>query len=106
MKKALVFKFSLLFVAALCLPQSYAQHSLQWGLPEGAKLRIGQGRIHEIAYTPDGTGLALASGIGVWLYDTATHKETDLFVGNTDVDSIAISPDGSTIAGASWNDDI
>ena len=69
-------------------------------------MRIGQGRIHEIVYTPDGTGLAVASGIGVWLYDTATHKEADLLAGNTDVDSIAFSPDGSTIAGASWDDDI
>ena len=103
MKKALVFKFSLLFLAAACLSQSYAQVSLQWGLPEGAKLRIGQGRIHEIAYTPDGTGLAVASGIGIWLYDTETHKEADLLAGNTSIDSIAFSPDGTTIAGGTWD---
>ena len=64
MKRSMVFTFSLLFVATLCLPHSYAQDSPQWGLPEGAKLRIGQVRIHEIVYTPDGTGLAVASGIG------------------------------------------
>ena len=46
MKKALIFIFSMLFVSTLCLPQSYAQDSRQWGLPEGAKLRMGQGGIH------------------------------------------------------------
>ena len=66
MKKALVLKFSLLFVAALCTPHSYAQDSPQWGLPEGAKVRIGQGRVHGIEYTPDGTGLAGARSRQDW----------------------------------------
>ena len=39
MKKAIVFKLSLLLVSALCLSHSFAQDSPQWGLPEDAKAR-------------------------------------------------------------------
>ena len=99
MKIALIFKISLLFVSALCLPRSYAQDSPQWGLPDGAKVRLGKGRISEIQYSPDGTQLAVASSIGIWLYDTATHQETALLVGHTGwIWSVAFSPDGRTLA--------
>ena len=54
MKKAIIFKFYLLFVAALCIPCSYAQDSLQWHLPETAKARLGKGSIREIRFSPDG----------------------------------------------------
>ena len=37
----------------------------QLSLPEGAKARLGKGRISEIAYSPDGTQLAVASSIGI-----------------------------------------
>ena len=99
MKKALFFKLSLLFVSALCLPHSFAQDSPQWSLPEGAKARLGKGRISEIQYSPDGTRVAVASSIGIWLYDTATHQEVALLTGHTSgVASVAFSPDGRTIA--------
>ena len=43
MKKELFFKFSLLFVFALLLQDSFAQDSPQWRLPEGVKARLGRG---------------------------------------------------------------
>ncbi len=102
MKKAIVLKSSLLFLSALCLPFSIAQDSPQWGLPEGAKTRLGKGSIREIQYSPDGTRLAVASSIGIWLYDTATHQEIALLTRHTDwVRSVAFSPDGNTIASGS-----
>ncbi len=48
MKKAMAFKISLSFVSALCLPHSFAQDSPQWGLPEGAKARLGKGRNSDV----------------------------------------------------------
>ena len=98
------FKLSLLFffVSALCVPHSDAQDSPQWGLPKGAKTRLGKGIIREIQYSPDGTRLAVASSIGIWLYDTATHQEIALLTGHThEVRSVAFSPDGNTIASGS-----
>ena len=78
---------------------TFAQDSPQWHLPEGAKARLGKGSISEIAYSPDGTRLAVASSIGIWIYDTQTGEELDLFVGYTyPVNSVAFSPDDSTLA--------
>ena len=46
---------------------TFAQDYTQWHLPEGAKVRLGKGEINEIAYSPDGTRLAVASSIGIWV---------------------------------------
>ena len=79
-----------------------AQDSPQWHLPEGAKARLGKGRISEIAYSPDSTRLAVASGIGIWIYDAETGEELDLLSGHTSsVYSVSFSPDGNTLASGS-----
>ena len=103
MRNAIFYKLSLfLFVSALCLPHSYAQDSQQWGLPEWAKARLGKGGINDIQYSPDATRLAVASSIGIWLYDTTTHQEVALLAGHTgSVRSVAYSPDGRVIASGS-----
>ena len=80
-------------------PNTFAQVSPQWHLPEGAKARFGKGTINEIAYSPDGTQLAVASGIGIWIYDAQTGEELDLLSGHTDeVMSVSFSPNGNTLA--------
>ena len=100
MKKGLFFEFILLFVLALFLQDSSAQDSPQWRLPENVKARIGKGRISEFQYSPDGTRLAVASSVGIWIYDTATLQEVELFTEHTSwVVCIAFSPDGQTLAG-------
>lgn len=103
MKKAAVFNFGLLLVGVICLPHSIAQDFALWGLPEGAKTRLGKGKISEIKYSPDGTRLGVGSSIGVWLYDTATHQEVTLRAAQTDVVSFAFSPDGHMIASGGWD---
>ena len=71
------------------------QESPQWGLPKGAKARLGKGSINKIQYSPDGARLAVAGSIGIWLYDTVTHQEVALLTGHTgEVLSVAFSPDG------------
>ena len=59
-----------------------AEDLLQSHLPEGAKVRIGKGRIFDVAYSPDGKRLAVAGSIGVWLYDAETGAELDLLTGH------------------------
>ena len=95
-------KIILMLVALLPISSLYtfAQDSSQWDLPEGARQRLGKGWIREIQYSPpDGTRLAVAGSIGIWIYDTATNQEVDLLTGHTKtVNAIAYSSDGSTIA--------
>ena len=75
-------------------------------LPDGATQRIGKGAIWEIAYSPDGKYLAVASSIGTWLYDSRTGAEVHLLTGHTyAATSMAFSPDGQTLAtGGDWPD--
>jgi len=68
-------------------------------LPEGAIARLGKGWVRDVAYSPKGDIIAVATSIGVWLYDAQTHKEIALLTGHSaDVTSVAFSPDGQTIA--------
>ena len=74
-------------------------------LPDGAIMRIGQGRGVDFAFSPDGNKIAIAcSIIGIWIHDVNTGKEIGLLTGHTDaVTSVAYSPDGSTIASGSYD---
>ena len=102
--------FCFFVLAALNVP---AQEVAKTNLPEGAKLRIGKGTLGEIAYFPDGTRFAVATSIGVWVYDSITGKELYPLTDHTyGVDLIRFSPDGNFIATASpdgsihlWNAD-
>lgn len=61
MKTTLTF---LIFLTLFSL-NTFAQDSPQWGLPDDAKARLEKGSISgNIAYSPDGTRLAVATGIG------------------------------------------
>ncbi len=74
----------------------------KWGLPKGAKARLGKGIVRDIAYSPDGNRLAVAGGTGIWLYDAHTGKELTLLTGHTgSVLTVAFSPNGNTIASGS-----
>ena len=71
-------------------------------LPEGAKARIGKGNVYGLAYSPDNTLLAVASTIGIWIYDPRTGEDLKLLTEHTDyVFSVAFSPDGQTLASGS-----
>ena len=101
--------FSLMFLSVsmfLCSPHASAEYEphTQWGLPEGAKARLGKGYLGEIAYSPDGTRLAVASSIGIWLYDAQTGQEVALLTRHTKgVSSVAFSPEGWTLASGSYD---
>ncbi len=99
MKRTLYSFLATLFVALTFTTINYAQGVTQWHLPEGAKMQLGKGGANEIAYSPDGTKLAVSTDIGIWLYDAQTGEELNLIAGNKyQVDEIAFSPDGRTLA--------
>ncbi len=78
---------------------AFAQIHNQLGLPEGAKARLGKGGIKHIKYSPDGKYFAVATSIGIWLYDVNTLQAVDLLTGHdAPVTSIAFSIDGQTLA--------
>ncbi len=109
MKTTLVWTM-ILFTLSLSigLPHTAAVNTSKWGLPEGAKARFGKGWISgNVTYSPDGTLLAVAGSIGIWLYDAETYQELALLTGHTHyVYSVAFSPDGETLASGSKDETV
>ena len=106
MKTTLIIRLFLLLVSLFTfLPIAFAQDYTTWDLPEGAKARLGKGSITgDIVYSPDGTRLAVASRIGIWIYDAATGEELDLLTRYAgEVYSVSFSPNGQTLASGSWD---
>ena len=84
------------------LSNSLAQDYTEWHLPEGAIARLGKGSINDLKLSPDGSRLAVATSIGVWLYRMHTSVEIALFnEERTNVRTVAFSPDGKTLASGS-----
>ena len=76
----------------------------QWQLPENAKFRLGKGNLHDIKYTPDGNRIAVATEIGIWIYEAQTGKELALLTGHTDrVTSLGFPADGRFLASGSFD---
>lgn len=76
MKKMRLFYRVLLLIAWLLLPNSFAQQEqTQWHSSEGAKMRLGKGRINDIEFLPNGSRFAVATSIGIWMYDAHTGEE-------------------------------
>ena len=106
MKTTMFLSLILLVVSEfLLMPHTAAEYGpdTQWRLPEGAKARLGsKGSIWEITYSPDGTRLAVASSIGIWIYEAQTGETLDLLTGHTGrVWSVSFSSDGETLASGS-----
>lgn len=79
----------------------------RWELPEGAKMRLGKGGINAIKFSSDGSRFAVATTIGVWMYDAKTGIEISLLSGERhDYNGIAFSYDGSTLSGVNSDGEI
>ena len=75
-----------------------------WGLPKGAIARLGRGRIADLAFSPDGESLAMATTIGVWIYELATMEPIALWETERGlVSTVAFSPNGQWIATSNWD---
>ncbi len=77
-----------------------------WHLPASATVRLGKGAMGEgdraVALSPDGRTLAVASAIGVWLYDAGTSRVRSLLPTGRSVLSVAISSKGVLAAGTQY----
>ncbi|MDE0314183.1 MAG: WD40 repeat domain-containing protein [Candidatus Poribacteria bacterium] len=95
---------TLLFFSTQFLLNTFAEDYTQLNLPEGARARLGKGVLNDMQISPDSTKLAIASSIGVWLYDVNTGDETALLSGHTDaVMHVEFSRDSKMLA-SSAND--
>ena len=106
MRKYLLFYIFIAFLMNLLLSYGFTQEYSKWRLPDGAIARLGKGSINEIKFSPDDKLLAVATSIGVWLYDAETGAEIALLkekrVGHRHASTIAFSPDSKTIASTIW----
>ena len=76
----------------------------QWQLPEDAKFRLGKSKLHDIKYTPDGNRIAVATDVGIWIYEAQTGKELTLLTGHTRrVTSLGFPADGRFLASGSFD---
>ena len=74
-----------------------------WHLPRAATVRLGKGVLGEgdraVALSADGRCLAVASAIGVWLYETSASRAMALLSTESPVHSVAFSLNGTLAAG-------
>ncbi|MCG9127556.1 WD40 repeat domain-containing protein [Candidatus Poribacteria bacterium] len=78
----------------------YAQDYSQWEIPDGAIARLGKGRINDMEYSPDGSILAVATTIGIWIYDTETYQEQKLFTrSHQEMEKVNFNVDGTVLTG-------
>jgi WD40 repeat protein len=79
---------------------------LEGDLSEGQSVspvtRLGTGTAFQIAYAPDGRLLAVASSVGLGLFEASTLTMVRILQGHTDwVRAVAFSPDGRLLASGS-----
>ena len=60
--------------------------------------RWGKGKVLDLAYSPDGKILALATTIGLYLYNTADWSEARFIDTGVALGCLAYSPDGAMVA--------
>lgn len=90
----------LLLILQIGIRNIYAQDYTQWELPDGAIERLGKGRINDMEYSPDGTILAVATTIGIWIYDTETYQERKLFTrSHQEMGKVNFESDGTVLVG-------
>ena len=99
---------TLLLMLTTDLQNTYAQDYTTWGLPEGAKARLGKGTIEDIRFSPDNKTLAVAGSIGIWLYDVESGEEVSLLTGahRSGVTSISFDPVRGTLASGGYDGNI
>jgi WD40 repeat protein len=73
-------------------------------LPDGVIMRLGNGTINTIAFSPDDKDLVIGTSIGVYLYDVASFTLKNFINADSPLTVISVSADGKKIAGGSYSD--
>ena len=84
--------------AARFLPHPLALDQRNTGAGMQRLARFGKGMANDLAWSPDGKVLAVATGLGVFLYDAATLEKTRFIDMGGEVNWIAFHPDGQQLA--------
>lgn len=72
----------------------------RWELPDGAKMRLGKGRINNIKFSPDSRRFAVATTIGVWIYNAQSGSIISLLKGKRqNFLDVAFTENGNTVIG-------
>ena len=107
MKKTGLFYITLLLIVGYFSNGGLAQEQTQEHFSEGAKMRLGKGRINDIKFSPNGRWFAVSTAIGIWMYDAHTGEELSLLAvlpgEGRMVTTIAFSPDGRTLASGEFD---
>ena len=115
MKKTHPLYIVCLLLSNLLLLNGLAQDfAAQWHLPEGAKARLGRGKLNNIQLSPDSTRVVASTSIGIWIYDSQTNEvvslftetqtgEKDGFLSKRPPEALTFSPDASIVATAHGN---
>lgn len=101
MKKYIICSLVILINLPISLNYLYGQDFEQKFLPDGAKKRLGKGWIRDIEFSPDGEQFAVATTIGIWIYNHDTGnltKRIEGFMGGAR--AISYSNDGNFLAAA------
>lgn len=97
-KKMRLFCILLLLIVGFLSNGSLAQDWTRWQLPEGAKMRLGKGKVNDITFSRDGTRFAVATTIGIWIYEARTGEAIALLTGHKQaVKAVAFSLDGHSL---------
>ena len=69
-----------------------------WALPEDGIVRFGKGDIQDIKLSPDGSHIAVGTGMGLWWYDVASMLPISYWdPGPGNIGSVTFSHDGKLI---------
>lgn len=63
----------------------------------------GKGTAEQVAYAPDGSLLAVASSLGIYLYDAQTGTEINFIPTDVWIESVVFSPDSTMLAAGATN---
>ena len=101
MKKVYVSFVVTLLTASLFLSNISAQDRTQLHLSKDVIDHFGKGWVRDIEFSPDGNQFAVATTIGVWIYDSHTGNKVKSFEGHMGgSNAISYSQDGQLLASA------
>ena len=101
MKTTGVFYIALLLMVGLFFNGSLAEDYTRSQLPAGAKMRLGKGSVNDLAFSRDGAQFAVATTIGIWMYEARTGEAIVLLTGHKrPVKAVAFSLDGRSLTSA------